>query len=74
MNERSGGDKVIKGHAEFPASLSLFMVPAVAVHYTIINDLVGSYFKYSITVNVPKGSVLLAVLEAAQRAKPSEFR
>ncbi|KAJ6654122.1 hypothetical protein lerEdw1_007390 [Lerista edwardsae] len=43
------------------------------VHYTIINDLVGSYFKYSITVNVPKDSVLLAVLEAAQRAKPSEF-
>ncbi|XP_066467676.1 cobalamin binding intrinsic factor [Tiliqua scincoides] len=48
-------------------------VPTVAVHYTIINDLVGSYFKYSITVNVPKGSVLLAVLEAAQHAKPSEF-
>lgn len=43
------------------------------VHYTIINDLVGSNFKYSITVNVPKDSVLLAVLEAAQHAKPSEF-
>lgn len=67
--------KLLKGMlSSLLLSLSLFMVPAVAVHYTIINDLVGSYFKYSITVNVPKGSVLLAVLEAAQRAKPSEFR
>ncbi|XP_061465699.1 cobalamin binding intrinsic factor isoform X2 [Rhineura floridana] len=48
-------------------------IPTITVRYTIINDLIGPYFKYSITVNVPKGSVLLAVLETAQRAKPSEF-
>ncbi|XP_025033297.1 transcobalamin-1-like, partial [Python bivittatus] len=45
----------------------------VTVHYKVSNELIGPHFKLSITVKVPKGSVLLAALEAAQQANPSEF-
>uniref|UniRef100_A0A670ZHU7 Cobalamin binding intrinsic factor n=1 Tax=Pseudonaja textilis TaxID=8673 RepID=A0A670ZHU7_PSETE len=45
----------------------------VTVHYTIINKLTQPYFEYSTTVKVPKGSVLLAVLEAAKQLNASEF-
>uniref|UniRef100_A0ACB8G3P8 Uncharacterized protein n=1 Tax=Sphaerodactylus townsendi TaxID=933632 RepID=A0ACB8G3P8_9SAUR len=45
----------------------------ITVQYTISNSIVGPSFSYSITVNVPKGSVLLTVLNAAQSAKPNEF-
>ncbi|KAM6465961.1 transcobalamin-1-like isoform 2-T2 [Liasis olivaceus] len=45
----------------------------VTVHYKVSNELIGRHFKLSITVKVPKGSVLLAALEAAQQANPSEF-
>ncbi|XP_039200100.1 cobalamin binding intrinsic factor-like [Crotalus tigris] len=43
------------------------------VRYTVINKLIGPYFEYSTTVKVPKGSVLLAVLEAAQQHNAKEF-
>ncbi|XP_058010535.1 cobalamin binding intrinsic factor-like isoform X1 [Ahaetulla prasina] len=45
----------------------------VTVHYTVINKLIGPHFRYSTTVKVPKGSVLLAVLEAAQQLNANEF-
>ncbi|XP_032075222.1 cobalamin binding intrinsic factor-like isoform X2 [Thamnophis elegans] len=45
----------------------------VTVQYKVINKLIGSYFEHSITVKVPKGSVLLAVLKAAQQLNASEF-
>ncbi|XP_062974786.1 cobalamin binding intrinsic factor [Elgaria multicarinata webbii] len=48
-------------------------VSTITVFYTITNELVGNYFSYPITVKVPKGSVLLAVLEEAQRTNPSKF-
>ncbi|KAL8182796.1 UNVERIFIED_CONTAM: hypothetical protein K2H54_001403 [Gekko kuhli] len=46
---------------------------SITVQYTITNAIVGPSFSYSITVNVPEGSVLLTVLNAAQCAKPNEF-
>nr|XP_060610924.1 cobalamin binding intrinsic factor [Anolis sagrei ordinatus] len=58
----------VKGFVCSPAD-----VPTISVQYTISNDRVGTYFTFSITVEVPKGSVLLAVLEAAQSAEPSKF-
>ncbi|XP_021256781.1 gastric intrinsic factor isoform X2 [Numida meleagris] len=45
----------------------------ITVHYTIKNDLRGDYFNCPITVQVPAGSVLLAVLEAAEKADPDKF-
>ncbi|XP_063145209.1 cobalamin binding intrinsic factor-like [Candoia aspera] len=45
----------------------------VTVHYTVINELKEPHFTYSVTVQVPKDSVLLAVLEAAKQANASEF-
>ncbi|KAM6465969.1 transcobalamin-1-like isoform 1-T1 [Liasis olivaceus] len=45
----------------------------VTVHYNVNNVLNKPNFNFSITVKVPNGSVLLAVLEAAQQANPSEF-
>ncbi|XP_053107002.1 cobalamin binding intrinsic factor [Hemicordylus capensis] len=48
-------------------------VPIISVKYTIINNLVGPYFNFSITVNVTKGSVLLEVLEVAQQKQPMNF-
>ncbi|NXL86956.1 IF factor, partial [Alectura lathami] len=45
----------------------------ITVHYTITNHLRGQNFSYSIKVEVPAGSVLLAVLEEARDAKPDIF-
>ncbi|XP_015675207.1 cobalamin binding intrinsic factor isoform X2 [Protobothrops mucrosquamatus] len=45
----------------------------VTVHYMVINKLKKPYFEYSTTVKVPKGSVLLAVLEAAKQCNAKEF-
>ncbi|XP_033013656.1 cobalamin binding intrinsic factor isoform X2 [Lacerta agilis] len=55
------------------ATLNCFSDPNITVHYTVINQLIGPYFNYSITVKVPKGSVLLAALEAAQSVNPTIF-
>ncbi|NXC50660.1 IF factor, partial [Penelope pileata] len=46
---------------------------SIEVHYTITNDLRGQPFRATITVSVPAGSVLLAVLQAAEEAKPDVF-
>uniref|UniRef100_A0A8C8SBZ5 Cobalamin binding intrinsic factor n=1 Tax=Pelusios castaneus TaxID=367368 RepID=A0A8C8SBZ5_9SAUR len=45
----------------------------ITVEYTIINYLRGQHFMYTIFVTVPKGSVLLAVLQAADQANPQYF-
>ncbi|XP_065260591.1 cobalamin binding intrinsic factor-like [Emys orbicularis] len=45
----------------------------VMVEYTIINHLRGPYFNHTIRVSVPKGSVLLSVLQAAQQNNPQDF-
>ncbi|XP_070582859.1 cobalamin binding intrinsic factor-like isoform X2 [Erythrolamprus reginae] len=39
----------------------------ITVHYRVINLLIEPYFSFSTTVKVPKDSVLLVVLEAAQQ-------
>ncbi|OPJ74110.1 hypothetical protein AV530_013478 [Patagioenas fasciata monilis] len=46
----------------------------ITVNYTITNMLQGRYFEHNISVNVPAGSVLLKVLETAQKEKPDIFR
>ncbi|XP_015718625.1 cobalamin binding intrinsic factor [Coturnix japonica] len=46
-------------------------VSTITVKYTIINHLIGHYFTYTTTVSVPAGSVLLVVLEEAQRVDPN---
>ncbi|XP_030046174.1 cobalamin binding intrinsic factor [Microcaecilia unicolor] len=48
-------------------------VPDIRVEYTVINDLVGNSFKFSIWVTVSEGSVLLDVLEKAEQVNPKEF-
>ncbi|KAM7165169.1 cobalamin binding intrinsic factor [Macrochelys suwanniensis] len=45
----------------------------VMVEYTIINQLRGQHFTHTIPVSVPKGSVLLSVLQAAQQDNPQDF-
>lgn len=47
--------------------------PPITVHYSVSNDLKGKPFDFSTTVSVPAGSTLLAVLQAAEEAKPKEF-
>uniref|UniRef100_A0A8B9DRV2 Cobalamin binding intrinsic factor n=1 Tax=Anser cygnoides TaxID=8845 RepID=A0A8B9DRV2_ANSCY len=47
--------------------------PPITVHYSVRNDLKGKPFDFSTTVSVPAGSTLLAVLQAAEEAKPKEF-
>lgn len=41
--------------------------------YTITNNLVGQFFTYTTTVDVPHGSVLLAVLEQAEKSDKTIF-
>ncbi|KAJ1168627.1 hypothetical protein NDU88_000546 [Pleurodeles waltl] len=48
-------------------------VPSITVDYTIVNDLLGDSFKFSIQVMVPEGSVLLDVMEKAQETNAKEF-
>ncbi|KAM6394514.1 cobalamin binding intrinsic factor [Pluvialis apricaria] len=46
----------------------------ILVHYSIINKLQGKHFSNTISVQVPAGSTLLKVLEAAEEEEPSVFR
>ncbi|NXW52588.1 IF factor, partial [Nyctiprogne leucopyga] len=46
----------------------------ITVHYSITNKLQGKHFSYSITVEVPAGSTLLKVLQAAEEKEPHTFR
>ncbi|XP_065695045.1 cobalamin binding intrinsic factor-like [Patagioenas fasciata] len=45
----------------------------ITVHYSISNTLQGRYFSYTTAVQVPDGSVLLQVLQAAQEKEPDIF-
>ncbi|XP_030046173.1 cobalamin binding intrinsic factor [Microcaecilia unicolor] len=45
----------------------------ITVEYTVINDLQGNKFKFSMLVTVPEGSVLLDVMKKAEQMKPEEF-
>ncbi|KAM8924596.1 cobalamin binding intrinsic factor [Pelodytes ibericus] len=45
----------------------------IVVDYTIVNDLTGDNFKYSIQVAVPEGSTVLEVMEKAAEISPKEF-
>lgn len=47
--------------------------PKISVEFTIINDLIGKTFKYSITVTVTKGSTLLQVMQKAAELDPKNF-
>lgn len=42
--------------------------------YTITNEVRGQHFSFNIKASVPAGSVLLDVLEEAQKAEPNVFR
>ncbi|KFZ46160.1 Gastric intrinsic factor, partial [Antrostomus carolinensis] len=59
----------------FPCPPCPFPPPAapITVRYSIINKLQGKHFSYSITVEVPQGSTLLKVLQAAEEKEPHEF-
>ncbi|NXG63770.1 IF factor, partial [Hemiprocne comata] len=45
----------------------------IMVHYSITNKLQGKHFSYSISLEVPAGSTLLQVLQAAEEEKPDIF-
>ncbi|NXQ79344.1 IF factor, partial [Nyctibius grandis] len=45
----------------------------ITVHYSIINKLQGRHFSYTTSVQVPGGSTLLKVLQAAEKEKPDIF-
>ncbi|XP_042737784.1 cobalamin binding intrinsic factor [Lagopus leucura] len=45
----------------------------ITVKYTITNNLVGQFFTYTTTVDVPHGSVLLVVLEQAEKSDKTIF-
>ncbi|XP_054027958.1 cobalamin binding intrinsic factor [Dryobates pubescens] len=45
----------------------------IEVHYRILNTLIGNHFNNCISVEVPAGSVLLKVLEAAEKKEPDTF-
>ncbi|XP_075034283.1 cobalamin binding intrinsic factor-like [Mixophyes fleayi] len=47
--------------------------PLISVDYTILNDLIGKHFKYSIKVSVKEGSTLMQVMEKAAGLNPKEF-
>lgn len=46
----------------------------ITVNYTITNEVRGKHFSYSTEVEVPAGSVLLVVLEEAQKSNKTIFR
>ncbi|XP_042641130.1 cobalamin binding intrinsic factor [Tyto alba] len=48
--------------------------PTIEVHYSIINKLQGKHFSYSTSVQVPSGSTLLRVLQAAAAEEPDIFK
>ncbi|NXP04194.1 IF factor, partial [Thinocorus orbignyianus] len=45
----------------------------IQVHYSVINTLQGKPFKISTSVEVPEGSTLLKVLQAAEEKQPEDF-
>ncbi|XP_059681989.1 cobalamin binding intrinsic factor [Gavia stellata] len=45
----------------------------ITVQYSIINKLQGGHFSYTTSVQVPGGSTLLKVLQAAEKEKPDIF-
>ncbi|XP_054027878.1 cobalamin binding intrinsic factor-like [Dryobates pubescens] len=45
----------------------------IEVHYCILNTLIGKHFNNCTSVEVPAGSVLLKVLEAAEKKEPDTF-
>ncbi|XP_062433323.1 cobalamin binding intrinsic factor [Rhea pennata] len=47
--------------------------PLITVYYSVVNKLRGAHFNYTTQVHVPAGSVLLAVLQAAQEQDPTHF-
>ncbi|NWW98708.1 IF factor, partial [Caloenas nicobarica] len=59
-------------HGGCPSCLSPLPTD-IEVHYTITNTLQGTPFSYTTTVQVPAGSVLLRVLQAAQEKDPDIF-
>ncbi|NXW89532.1 IF factor, partial [Alopecoenas beccarii] len=60
-------------HGGYPPCRSPLPAATITVHYTITNTLQGRPFSYTITVQVPAGSVLLRVLEVAQEKDPNNF-
>ncbi|NWX47677.1 IF factor, partial [Steatornis caripensis] len=54
-------------------TVPLSAASSITVHYSITNKLQGRHFSYSISVQVPAGSVLLKVLQAAEEKKPDIF-
>ncbi|NXL68217.1 IF factor, partial [Chordeiles acutipennis] len=59
--------------ARCPPCPSPLPAAPVTVRYSIINKLQGQHFSYSITVEVPHGSTLLKVLQAAEEKEPHTF-
>ncbi|XP_064019415.1 cobalamin binding intrinsic factor-like [Pogoniulus pusillus] len=58
-------------HQASPSALPA--ATTIQVHYSIINKLQGAHFNHSIPVEVPAGSVLLKVLQAAEKQQPDTF-
>ncbi|XP_018425164.1 PREDICTED: gastric intrinsic factor-like [Nanorana parkeri] len=48
-------------------------VRSISVEFSIVNDLIGNHFKYSIIVEVREGSTLLQVMEKAAEVNSKEF-
>ncbi|XP_037258568.1 cobalamin binding intrinsic factor [Falco biarmicus] len=46
---------------------------SITVHYSVINKLRGKHFSYTISVQVPRGSTLLRVLQEAAAKEPNKF-
>ncbi|NXG49736.1 IF factor, partial [Psilopogon haemacephalus] len=55
------------------AAPSALPAATIQVYYSIINKLQGAHFNHSITVEVPAGSILLKVLQAAEKEQPDTF-
>lgn len=45
----------------------------ITVKYTITNNLSGQFFTYTTMVDVPDGSVLLVMLEQAEKSNKTIF-
>ncbi|NWQ83022.1 IF factor, partial [Columbina picui] len=60
-------------HGGYPPCPSPLPAAPISVHYSITNTLQGRPFSYATAVQVPAGSVLLRVLQAAQEEEPHIF-
>ncbi|KGL90386.1 Gastric intrinsic factor, partial [Charadrius vociferus] len=58
--------------SQMPSTLEVHK-SLIQVHYSIINTLQGKHFSDTISVQVPDGSTLLKVLQAAEEEKPEVF-